>query len=440
MFEANLKIIDELKQFVSLLMNNSEVLEKFSNSSSDFSRKRKLSLDRLILFIAKLCKKTLSVELENFFDQLNLKMNCSVSAFTQQRMKLQPNFFKAWNEVLLLSHSFHYSQCIKRWNNYRLVAGDGSNISLVKTDVLQGYFGGQSNQQCNFVQAKTFYCYDVLNELILSAQIEPYRMGELPMAYSIIEDLKADMLMIYDRNFFNYKMMALHLWHRPEIKFIIRAKESNKVIRSFIESKVESALINIPATSSAISGLRKNGFVITKDTTIQIRLIRVELENSIEVLATNLWQEEGYNHEGFKELYFKRWGIETNIKLQKSLLQMEAFSGLTIQSVKQDFFATVFLANLHSILITDAQQLLNEKISERKYPVKINKNRSQGKLRSNLVQLFFLEEPELLLKKLIEYFIRDPIIIRKNRTFPRIVKNKQSKNRHKTYMNFKLAC
>jgi hypothetical protein len=440
MFEANLKIIDELKQFVSLLMNNTEVLEKFSISSTDFSRKRKLSFDRLVLFIAKLCKKTLSVELENFFEQLNLKMDCSVSAFTQQRMKLHPNFFKAWNDVLLLSHSFYYSQSIKRWNKYRLVAGDGSNISLVKTEGLQGHFGGQSNQQCSFVQAKTFYCYDVLNELILSAQIEPYRTGELTMAYSVIEELKEDMLMIYDRNFFNYKMMALHLWNRPEIKFVIRAKESNKIVRSFIESNAESALISIPATPSAISGLKKSGFEITKDTTIQIRLIRVELENSIEVLATNLWQEEDYCPRIFKDLYFKRWGIETNIKLQKNLLQLETFSGLTVQSVKQDFFATIFLANLHSILITDAQQLLNEKVIGRKYPVKINRNKSQGKLRNMLVQLFFIKDPEFLMKELIEYFIRDPIIVRKNRTFPRIVKNKQSKSKHKTYMNFKLAC
>lgn len=39
-----------------------------------------------------------------------------------------------------------------------------------------------------------------------------------------------------------------------------------------------------------------------------MRLVRVELKESVEVLITNLWQEEGYRNEELKEVYFLRWG------------------------------------------------------------------------------------------------------------------------------------
>lgn len=436
MLESKVKIIDELHQFLKLVMNEDAVLKSFASSPGDFSRTRKLPLDTLALFISKLCKKTLSVELENFFQEMGLEQPCTASAFTQQRKKLRATFFQSWNDLLLLSYSYHCSKEIKRWKGYRVVAVDGSNISLVNTPVLKEYFGGQSNQQCFFVQAKTLYCYDVLNELVLSGQISPYRIGELTLTYPLIKDFEKDMLLIYDRNFFNYKMIALHLWKEEQSRFIIRAKENNPVIKAFIKSKKISEVVELYPLPSAIKCLSKEGITITRDKAIKVRLVRVELRETVEVLATNLWKEPSNN---FKELYNKRWGIETNIHLQKNILQLECFSGLTVQTIKQDFFATIFLANLHSILIKEAQEHLNKSSVNRKYPRKVNKNKSQGKLRSMLVQLFRSKEISAMLEFLNQYFIRDPVPIRKGRSYPRVVKNKQSKSKHKTYMNYKLA-
>jgi len=436
MSESKVKIIDELNQLLGLVMNEEEVLKKFTFSPGDFTRVRKLPLDILVLFISKLCKKTLSVELENFFHDMGLEHPCTVSAFTQQRKKLQATFFQSLNDLLLLSYSYHCSRDIKRWKGYRIIAVDGSNISLVNTPALQEYFGGQRNQECFFVQAKTLYCYDVLNELVLSGQISPYRTGELNLAYPLIKNFEKDMLLIYDRNYFNYKMIALHLWKQEENKFIIRAKEKNLAVNAFIKSEKTSEIVELYPTPSAIAGLLKEGINITRDKAIQVRLVRVDLGSTIEVLATNLWDEPSNN---FKELYHKRWEIETNINLQKNILQLECFSGLTVQTIQQDFYATIFLANLHSILIKEAQEMLNKSSSKRKYPQKVNKNKSQGKLRLTLTQLFQSKTKRMVLDMLYNYFIRDPVPVRKGRSYPRIIKNKQSKSKHKTYMNYKIA-
>ena len=439
MHEANLKIIGRLKGFVTVISSNKSFLRKFSVSDRDFIRDRKLPFPRLVLFIIKLCKKSLSIELEKFFEEIGASMECSVSAFVQQRVKLKPYFFDCWNRLLQKSFYLYYGNAVKRWKGYRVVAGDGSAISLINTPPLKNHFGGQSNQHSDFVQAKTFYHYDVLNELILLAEIKPYRFGELSIAYKAIGETQEDMIMIYDRNFSNYKMVALHLWQKKERKFVIRAKETQNMIKAFIQSGEYSSIAQMRPTPSAIVGLKKSGFEITKDTLIRVRLVRVELPNSIEVLITNLWEEEGHSTEEFKDLYFMRWRIETNIFIQKNILQLESFSGLTVASVLQDFYATVMMVNLHSILIKEAQKTVENTITERKHPVKINQNKSIGKLKAKLVHLFIYHDPQLILRKLHDHFIRDILPVRKGRSFKRVRKNVQSKSKYKTFTNFKPA-
>ena len=439
MQEANLKIISRLKRFVTAISSHKELLQRFSVSDQHFVRDRKLPFSKLVLFIAKLCKKSLSIELEKFFEETGGSMECSVSAFAQQRVKLKPHFFSCWNNVLQNSFYLCYGKAVKRWKGYRIVAGDGSAISLINTPPLNHYFGGQSNQHTDFVQAKTFYHYDVLNELILLAKIKPYRCGELNIAYRAIEETQQDMVMIYDRNFSNYKMVALHLWQRKERKFVIRAKETQNMIKAFIQSGKPSSVVDMSPTPSAIVGLKKSGFEITRDTLVRVRLVRVELPNSIEVLITNLWEGQGHPVEEFKDLYFMRWGIETNISIQKNILQLESFRGLSVFSVLQDFYATVMMTNLHSILIKEAQQTVESTVTERKYPVKINRNKSFGKLKVNLVHLFLHHDPQLILRKLHDHFIRDVLPVRKGRSFKRVRKNIQSKSKYKTFTNFKPA-
>lgn len=439
MFDTNVKLLRELKHFVSVVSSNSELLAHFRFSPNDFIRCRKLPFERLVILIAKLCKKTLSVELDNFFAEFGQLHTCSVSAFVQQRMKLKPLFFLLWNKLLTTMWYELNRTAVKRWKGYRLVAADGSNVTLVNSEALTNHFGGQSNQQGPFTVAKTFYYYDVLNELILLPQIGPYRYGELNMAYDMVDRTEDDMLLIYDRNFSCYKVIALHLWQEKERKFIIRAKETLCIVKEFIVSGKASETVQWPPTASAIQGLKKSGFLIDKNTTLTVRLVRVDLDGSTEVLITNLWDEENHPVSQFKDLYSMRWRIETNISAQKNIMQLESFSGLNVNAVEQDFYATVFMANLHSVLIKDAQQTVDKTVSRRKYPMKINKNKSFGRLKLNFIQLFLTHNVRNILQILHDYFRKELIPIRKGRTFERKRKNPQSKSKFKTFTNFKPA-
>ena len=105
MFDANLRIISDLKEFITIVVNDRKLLNYFSVTEKAFSRSRKLPFDKLVVLITKLCKKTLNIELETFFEEIGSKSPCSVSAFSQQRSKLKASFFYYWN--LLLCRSFY---------------------------------------------------------------------------------------------------------------------------------------------------------------------------------------------------------------------------------------------------------------------------------------------------------------------------------------------
>jgi Transposase DDE domain len=328
MLRANLKIISSLKDFLILVSNKSEYRNLFCFSKGDFTRKRKLPFQVLALFIVKLCKKTLSVELEKHFLELRSGLSCSVAAFSLQRMKLNPAFFDAWNKVLWMSFYEVYKNKVKRWRGFRILGCDGSSISLVNRPVLKNYFGGQNNQASSYVIAKTFYCYDVLNQLILFPFIAPYRYGEHKMACDFIESgmIEQDMLLIFDRFYSSYIIAALLQYKEKEIKFVIRVNENYNFSKRFIESKKKSEVIEIFPSISSIKNLKLRGYIVKADTPLKVRLVRVSLaDNKTEILMTNLWEEDGYANDEFKTLYALRWGVESNIDFPKKHLAIRIY-------------------------------------------------------------------------------------------------------------------
>ncbi|WP_105177090.1 transposase [Clostridium cagae] len=83
--------------------------------------------------------------------------------------------------------------------------------------------------------------------------------------------------------------------------------------------------------------------------TLKIRVINLKLDSGItEILITNIF-DEGFSVADFKELYFKRWAIEVKYNELKNKLQIENFTGKTQMAVEQDFYATIYLANMVSL-------------------------------------------------------------------------------------------
>ena len=151
----------------------------------------------------------------------------------------------------------------------------------------------------------------------------------------------------------------------------------------------------------------------------KIRLVKVILDNGeVEVLATSLLDEEKYPYAEFKDLYFLRWGIETNYDHLKNNVAIENFTGLSTLSVTQDFFANMFIVNLQSVIINDVQTEIDEEKKDTKYKYKINRNLSLGFMKDRVVKIL-LSNSSKGYEELKNLFKLEPVPVRKGRKFER---------------------
>jgi hypothetical protein len=438
MIAANIKIIDELKTFVT------HVKEKklFFSNDKDFTKERKLPFERLVYLLMNMPKKSLSIELNEFFETIQQgDQCCSKAAFSQQRMKLQYDFFAWWNVVLANSFYAHYGEKVKRWRGYRLMAVDGSTAYLINKQEIKEYFGIQDNQSVSVVMGRIVSIYDVLNEMTISSHLLPITCSEQEMVNQFIPCYDSDVLAIYDRGYPSFTSIYLHLAQERPSKFVMRCRTNfNKEVVNFMQSREASCIVYFKASIRSVIDLLKHGYIINRTESIKVRLIKVKLDNgTIEVLITNLYSQEIYPSALFKELYFKRWGAETNYNMQKNILQLESFSGQKVNNIMQDFYATVFIGNLQSIISKQCDKQLIAKTKHRKYDYKVNRNVAIGMMKNRVVHLFLTKTPEHLLMELEKIFLDHLESIRPNRAYNRIVKNKRANGKYQTLTNYKRA-
>lgn len=439
---ANLKIISDLKNFITESSVHADLKPLFTTSLTDFSRERKLGFERLVLLLVNFFRKSYSLELTEFYDCIDEgKTRVSKSGFCQQRMKIKSFFFDCLNAVLVQSFYQHYGQQIKRWRGLRLIAVDGSTAYLVNNDAVIKHFGTQGNQCKEVPMGQIVSAFDVLNEITIRADMYPIKVSEQSVAHQWISRYDSDMLLIYDRGHPGFTSIFLHQSKEEPQPFLMRCSVGfNNPVKLFVHSTDNDCITSFKANKYASDELYQQGFMVPVGSAIEIRLIKVVLENgTIEVLITNLFDIQQYPHASFKELYFKRWGIETKYDTVKNQLQLEAFSGQKVATIMQDFYITFFLSNLQEIIAKPCEQKVDVITRNRKYHYKINRNIAFGLMKNRIIVLFMIHDPDIILHLLEDLFVQHIEPIRPNRKYPHLRKAIRAKGKYQALTNYKRA-
>ncbi|GHV63544.1 hypothetical protein FACS1894195_5740 [Bacteroidia bacterium] len=311
----------ELKEFmVEIVKANPQVRGKYICHPEDFTRDRDLPFSRVVLLIMNFMKRSLSIELQSFFSYLGHLTCVTKAAFCLQRSKLQPEFFYAWNRVLVDSFYKNYGENAKRWKGFILLAIDGTTLSLPNTEALRDLYGSSGNQHGEQgVMARSSVLYDVLNGLVISGSLEHYATPERSTAIRFLKDVPQDRLLLLDRGYPSFALLYL-LTHVNKRNFVMRVKRSfNKQIQAFANSTQTDCQIEITATHSAMDRLKEEGIAIDSSASVKVRLVKVNLDNGEEeILMTSLYDPLQYTLEDLKEVYFMRWGIETYYGFEKT--------------------------------------------------------------------------------------------------------------------------
>lgn len=400
-----------------------------------FLRKRILSAMTVLTIILWRIYHSLQLELDDCFDGLGGGLEVSKQAFSKARQKLNPDYVRSFFDMTAEIAALEKSA--ETFKGMRLIAIDGSDAALENTPELKREFGC-SGPKNNAATALISMAYDSLNQVVYDCRIVPYGTGERELAKLHVQRLKElglkGNLLLFDRGY-------------PSAEFITYLRKNGFHFIMRVRKKWNEFVDAVP---------KKGMFVVNHNgAQCLVRVIKVELDTGeIETLLTSLNMRR-LSAVDAADLYHKRWPVETGYDKIKSKLELENFSGKTKVSVLQDFYATMYLANLVEFAAVPAEKRIIEKYktqnatqadqatnsvtsttpktesatqelsnqeSERVYVHKANRNRAVRKLRN----LFFcvIAEPndhkrEQLLERLVSRIARRPVSIEQERRNPR---------------------
>jgi len=433
LFQNCANIID----FIKKLIFSQDFLHRHRKSEKDFTRKRKLPFPTLIVFLIDLATGSYQNELNRFFrilmpSDLPRKFISKV-ALAKARLKFSYNAFIELNEQI--AEYFYKTMPANQWNGYNLLAVDGTLLRLPKIQSILEYFGVWHNTKGDDrPMARVSQMFDPLNRVSIDAIISPKSVGERELAARHFFKLTTGDLILLDRGYPAYWLFNLIMSMGAD--FCARVSATKwKIIRKFVNSGKQEAIIHLPVSTSSIEKCKELGLEIGS---LKLRLIRVELDTGeTEVIITSLIDKKALPCELFRELYHLRWPVEEDYKKMKSWIEIENFSGKSVESVHQDFYAKVFAKNLTAVIASTASEKIDAAYKTRKYRYQINYAQAYSEMKRIIPALFFRSKDLVseIIAALREFLIQTVEPIRPGRKFQR--KKMPPRN---YYQNYKAIC
>ena len=395
----------------------------------DFTRHRQLTFPVVMLFVLQKTVKSIQNHLHEFFRELageEVFVPVTTGAWTHARAKLKHTAFIELNEQILLPvlYSPQRQQPLRRWHGHRLLGIDSSVLRLPNSQELLDQFTvvetsnklGKSG--IGYPEARMSVMYDLLNEVGLDARLEPSRLGEIDLAIQQLPQARPGDVLINDRGFTSYQYLAWH--HRLGLDYIARCSTASFAAAQELfrmNRAGRSIVVKLVPPSNQRAQIRRLGLPLE----LLVRFVSLRLPTGgLEVLATSLLDQEQYPTQEFLEVYHHRWKHETFYGTLKGRLDLENFSGQTVEAVRQDFFAALLLSNLETALTEPAAQSLNEGSAEHKHSKEVNRAVAYHALKDRLLDLLSCDLPaEKVVQELQQLFVGTPVSIRPERKPPR---------------------
>lgn len=375
-----------------------------------FTRNRELRFEQLGYYLMNSTTTASPINISNMrddFPEMGFP-DVSKQAISKARKGIDPELF---NEFVRTSVRTYYQEnpSLRTWHGYHPHAIDGSVLQIPQTEENVDEFGGSSNQYtvCS-AQATASTCFDVLNDIIVDADIKPYGYSERKLASMHIKQMErygfqAKSLFLFDRGYPAYDLY----------------REIHELGQFFL----------MRLTSTAHNSAKDGEifpYKVNDEPPVTLRVVHVVLDDgTLERLVTNIL-DPSITPEMFKELYFLRWGTECKYKEFKDRLEIEEFTGYHPICVRQGFFIAMFRANLVAILKAQADyEIKQDRIGKKnKYEYQANRGYLINRVIKYTVHLLCgFRDAATILEGIIRGAKRSLSQIQPNRTASRKPKN-----------------
>lgn len=418
-FFMNTKLLTSILQCSNKLITSESFLKKHRIGNA-FTRSGKLSFANLMYFILQCVHKSIPINYSRFLDSFTTGAPPLVSkqAISKARQGISHEGFL---ELFRLCVNKFYSQSssLHTWNGFHIYAVDGSTVQIPESEENYKEFGGNPNQTGKVSPlASVSVLYDVMNDILVDVSLHPYRYNERKAAKEHMDFFPglSNSVIIFDRGYPSEDL--LRYLDAKKILFLMRVpKTFTKAI-----SQQQDSLFTYPSSNDKKA--------------LPLRSIHFLLENGCcEYLVTNLMPEQ-MPFEKFSDLYHLRWGVESKYRELKNRLEIEAFNSVKSVSVRQEFFAAIYLSNLAAIVKLSADSLSTVSPTATHH---YQSNRSYILNRIKSCILLLLRSSRSVCTKTLFRISKDASkilsMIRSGRNFPRYTKNTRRR-----YYNHMKSC
>lgn len=334
------RLYTEIIRYIHSIIDSDEYLHRSVMRRADFSRRRKLGFTDYVHLIVQNMKTSLQTGLNDFIKaRKNDEIEYSKQAFSKGRQRIRPEAFQELYQAVV--SKFYEKAEVCSWKGYQLFGIDGTRLNLPCTEELAQLYGAQVSQGAPQVQALVSCVYDLLNGIIVDTRFAHCKSSERDAAKDMITSFQLaqveNPVFIMDRGYPSAELIdaIMNAGH----KFIMRCP------KGFLRG------MKLPETDNTL----EHKFSKLKHS-LKIRVVKIQLSSEeTQCLITNILDSQ-ITPDDFKWAYQKRWGIETKYSDVKNKLQIECFTGYSPVAVLQDFYATMFLANLAGVLEYDLHE------------------------------------------------------------------------------------
>ena len=406
-----------------------QFLDRHRMRRQDFTRHCQLTFPVVMLFILQKTAKSIQRHLHEFLNRLagdQLFEPVSPGAVTHARAKLRHTAFVALNNEVVVPAIYGEQplKAVQRWRGHRLLGIDGSTLRLPNhPELFEQFTPVALNAEANST-AKTYplarisVLYDLLNRVGLDGQLRPGSAGEVGLAIEQLDQAQPQDIIVTDRGYTGYPYLSAVVY--MGLDFISRCSTGSFAAAQEL-FRMNRAGHSIITRIMATPDQREHLLDCGRKLQLTVRFISLRLPTGeLEVLVTSLIDEQKYPTEEFLEVYHARWNQETFYFLLKNRLDLENFSGHTAEAVRQDFYSTLLLSNIETVLIEPTANTLKRESQDLNCPKVVNHAVSYHALKHRLVDLLYSDTPAVQIVTQLQTLFRGaPVSRRKDRNVPR---------------------
>lgn len=347
------------------------------NPDTDFTRTRKLSMEKMLEGIIGMESKCLTNELLDLFHAS--AETPTTSAFIQQRNKIKP---KAFETIFKNFSKSVMNLCDK---DMPIFAIDGSDVQIPtdSTDTDSYIAGTNGHKGYNLLHINALY--DLSKHIYSDVVVQKARERNEHKAFQKLVDCSGieKALVIADRGYESFNSMA-HIQEKGWF-FLIRVKDSSGIKQGLElpETECFDVDISLKLTRKKTNEVKqllkdKNHYRMVSSTQpfdylplknkkaeptqfyeLNFRIVRFPIsEDTYETVVTNL-DKAKYPSAELKKLYASRWGIETSFRDLKYTIGLLNFHTKKVMCILQEIYA-------HMIMYNFAEMITSHVVIEKK--------------------------------------------------------------------------